>query len=106
MKKVFVILAICFMAVMPAAAQSVGYVDTEKILSCIQEYPDAQNELNTLAENLNTMAGQIDLLIQKNMEEQKNFQKAVNILYRMLHQKYIIRPASFQYVLSFMVFRI
>ncbi len=34
------------------------------------------NELNTLAENLNTMAGQIDLLIQKNMEEQKNFQKA------------------------------
>ena len=33
-------------------------------------------ELNTLAENLNTMAGQIDLLIQKNMEEQKNFQKA------------------------------
>ncbi len=50
MKKVFVILAICFMAVMPAAAQSVGYVDTEKILSCIQEYLDAQNELNTLAE--------------------------------------------------------
>lgn len=34
------------------------------------------NELNTLAENLNTMAGQIDLLIKKNMEEQKNFQKA------------------------------
>lgn len=34
------------------------------------------NELNTLAENLNTMAGQIDLLIQKNIEEQKNFQKA------------------------------
>ena len=26
------------------------------------------NELNTLAENLNTMAGQIDLLIQKNMD--------------------------------------
>ena len=50
MKKVFVILAICFMAVLPAAAQSVGYVDTEKILSCIQEYLDAQNELNTLAE--------------------------------------------------------
>ena len=34
------------------------------------------NELDTLAENLNTMAGQIDVLIQKNMEEQKNFQKA------------------------------
>ncbi len=34
------------------------------------------NELDTLAENLNTMAGQIDLLIKKNMEEQKNFQKA------------------------------
>ena len=50
MKKVFVILAICFIAVMPAKAQSVGYVDTEKILSCIQEYQDAQNELNTLAE--------------------------------------------------------
>ena len=50
MKKVFVILAICFMSVMSAAAQSVGYVDTEKILSCIQEYLDAQNELNTLAE--------------------------------------------------------
>ena len=50
MKKVFVILAICFLAVLPAAAQSVGYVDTEKILSCIQEYLDAQNELNTLAE--------------------------------------------------------
>ncbi len=33
-------------------------------------------ELDTLAENLNTMTGQIDLLIQKNMEEQKNFQKA------------------------------
>ena len=50
MKKVFVILAICFMSVMSAAAQTVGYVDTEKILSCIQEYLDAQNELNTLAE--------------------------------------------------------
>ncbi len=34
------------------------------------------SELDTLAENLNTMAGQIDLLIKKNMEEQKNFQKA------------------------------
>ena len=34
------------------------------------------NELDTLAENLNTMAGQIDLLIKKNMEEQMNFQKA------------------------------
>jgi len=50
MKKVFVILAICFMSVWNAAAQSVGYVDTEKILSCIQEYLDAQSELNTLAE--------------------------------------------------------
>ena len=34
------------------------------------------DELDTLACNLNTMAGQIDLLIKKNMEEQKNFQKA------------------------------
>ncbi|MBO4320160.1 MAG: sensor histidine kinase [Treponema sp.] len=33
-------------------------------------------ELDTLAENLNTMTAQIDVLIQKNMEEQKNFQKA------------------------------
>lgn len=33
-------------------------------------------ELDTLAGNLNTMTGQIDRLIQKNMEEQKNFQKA------------------------------
>lgn len=50
MKKVFLILAVCFMSVMTANAQSVGYVDTEKILSCIQEYLDAQNELNALAE--------------------------------------------------------
>ena len=50
MKKVFVILAVCFMTGLSAAAQSVGYVDTEKILSCIQEYLDAQNELNSLAE--------------------------------------------------------
>ncbi|MBR1638260.1 MAG: sensor histidine kinase [Treponema sp.] len=34
------------------------------------------DELDTLAENLNTMTEQIDVLIQKNMEEQKNFQKA------------------------------
>ena len=34
------------------------------------------NELDTLAGNLNTMTEQIDVLIQKNMEEQKNFQKA------------------------------
>ena len=34
------------------------------------------DELDTLAGNLNTMTSQIDLLIQKNMEEQKNFQKA------------------------------
>ena len=34
------------------------------------------NELNTLASNLNTMTEQIDVLIKKNMEEQKNFQKA------------------------------
>ncbi len=34
------------------------------------------NELDTLAENLNTMTEQIDVLIKKNMEEQKNFQKA------------------------------
>lgn len=50
MKKVFAILAVCFMTVLSASAQSVGYVDTEKILSCIQEYLDAQNELNNLAE--------------------------------------------------------
>ena len=50
MKKVFAIIAVCFMTVLSASAQSVGYVDTEKILSCIQEYLDAQNELNTLAE--------------------------------------------------------
>ena len=34
------------------------------------------NELDTLAENLNSMTEQIDVLIKKNMEEQKNFQKA------------------------------
>ncbi len=34
------------------------------------------NELDTLAGNLNTMTEQIDVLIRKNMEEQKNFQKA------------------------------
>lgn len=39
------------------------------------EIPNVR-ELDTLAGNLNTMASQIDLLIQKNMEEQKNFQKA------------------------------
>ena len=33
-------------------------------------------ELDTLAENLNTMTSQIDVLIKKNMEEQKNFRKA------------------------------
>ena len=50
MKKVFLILAVCFMSFATANAQSVGYVDTEKILSCIQEYLDAQKELNSLAE--------------------------------------------------------
>ena len=50
MKKVFIILAVCFMTGLSASAQSVGYVDTEKILSCIQEYLDAQNELNNLAD--------------------------------------------------------
>ncbi len=34
------------------------------------------DELNTLAENLNTMTKQIDVLLKKNMEEQKNIQKA------------------------------
>ena len=34
------------------------------------------NELDKLAGNLNTMTEQIDVLIKKNMEEQKNFQKA------------------------------
>ncbi|MCR4735859.1 MAG: sensor histidine kinase [Treponema sp.] len=33
-------------------------------------------ELDTLAVNLNSMTEQIDVLIKKNMEEQKNFQKA------------------------------
>ena len=33
-------------------------------------------ELNPLAKNMNTMASQIDLLIKKNIEEEKNFQKA------------------------------
>jgi two-component system sensor histidine kinase YesM len=32
------------------------------------------DELDTLAANLNTMTSQIDVLIQKNMEKQKNFQ--------------------------------
>lgn len=50
MKKVLIILAVCFMTGLSASAQSVGYVDTEKILSCIQEYLDAQNELNNLAD--------------------------------------------------------
>ena len=34
------------------------------------------DELDTLVENLNSMTEQIDVLIKKNMEEQKNFQKA------------------------------
>ena len=34
------------------------------------------DELDTLAANLNSMTSQIDVLIKKNMEEQKNFQKA------------------------------
>ena len=34
------------------------------------------DELDKLAANLNTMTSQIDVLIKKNMEEQKNFQKA------------------------------
>ena len=34
------------------------------------------DELDTLASNLNSMTEQIDVLIKKNMEEQKNFQKA------------------------------
>ena len=34
------------------------------------------DELDTLAANLYTMTSQIDVLIKKNMEEQKNFQKA------------------------------
>lgn len=33
-------------------------------------------ELKALAKNMNIMAGQIDLLIKKNIEEEKNFQKA------------------------------
>lgn len=37
--------------------------------------PDVK-ELTPLAENMNLMAEQIELLIQKNIEEQKNFQKA------------------------------
>ena len=34
------------------------------------------SELDTLAQNMNTMTGQIDVLIKKNIQEQKNFQKA------------------------------
>ena len=44
-------------------------------LTARTEIPNVR-ELDTLAENLNTMTAQIDLLIKKNMEEQKNFQKA------------------------------
>ncbi len=80
MKKVFVILAICFMAVLPAAAQSVGYVDTEKILSCIQEYLDAQNELNTLAEkykaDIQKDADAIDALYRDYMSRKQSLSAA------------------------------
>ena len=34
------------------------------------------SELNTLAQNMNTMTEQIDVLIKKNIQEQENFQKA------------------------------
>lgn len=68
MKKVFVILAVCFMTVLSASAQSVGYVDTEKILSCIQEYLDAQSELNSLADKYKAD-------IQKDVD-------AIDVLYR------------------------
>ena len=68
MKKVFVILAVCFMTVLSASAQSVGYVDTEKILSCIQEYLDAQSELNDLADKYKAD-------IQKDVD-------AIDVLYR------------------------
>ena len=34
------------------------------------------SELDTLAQNMNTMTEQIDVLIKKNIQEQKNFQKA------------------------------
>lgn len=50
MKKLFVIIAISFLSIFAASAQTVGYVDTEKILSCIAEYVNAQNELNKLAD--------------------------------------------------------
>lgn len=44
-------------------------------LSARTEVPDVE-ELIPLAQNMNLMAEQIDLLIKKNIEEQKNFQKA------------------------------
>lgn len=44
-------------------------------LSARTSVPDVI-ELTPLAENMNLMAEQIDLLIKKNIEEQKNFQKA------------------------------
>ncbi|MCF0172876.1 MAG: OmpH family outer membrane protein [Bacteroidales bacterium] len=50
MKKLFLVIAVACVAAMSAGAQTVGYVDTEKILSRISEYVNAQNELNTLAE--------------------------------------------------------
>ena len=68
MKKVFVILAVCFTTVLSASAQAVGYVDTEKILSCIQEYLDAQSELNDLADKYKAD-------IQKDVD-------AIDVLYR------------------------
>ena len=80
MKKVFLILAVCLMSALTANAQSVGYVDTEKILSCIQQYLDAQNELNSLAEKykaeIQKDADDIDALYRDYMSKKSSLSAA------------------------------
>lgn len=80
MKKVFIILAVCFMTGLSASAQSVGYVDTEKILSCIQEYLDAQNELNNLADkykaDIQKDADELDALYREYMGKKTSMSAA------------------------------
>ena len=80
MKKVFIILAVCFMTGLSASAQSVGYVDTEKILSCIQEYLDAQNELNNLADkykaDIQKDADELDALYREYMSKKSSMSAA------------------------------
>lgn len=80
MKKVLIILAVCFMTGLSASAQSVGYVDTEKILSCIQEYLDAQNELNNLADkykaDIQKDADELDALYREYMGKKTSMSAA------------------------------